>query len=132
MQTDYRETCKEIGRLGATLPTFIRNICRTRIDGTSISVMESHRAVLLDTLAKYTEKYPFCDEYYILLDSYTATQLLCTIEDVFTELKPKRGTTLPGMSFSCKLDNTTNMPKIACLSCKMPGYVSKMIRDGKL
>ena len=62
-EEQYKAECREIGSLGSTLPTWIRNVCRTRIDGTSPRVMEAQKNVIIRRLSQHSKQYDFCEEY---------------------------------------------------------------------
>lgn len=129
MADTYREKCREIGSLGATFPVLVRNICRTRIDGTHISVMEAQRAITMKRLEKFTSKYDFCKVYYTRLDEYEAHRIYALICDIITTYKPRAKSINQQAGFECRMENCTCMPKVACLACKMPRLVIEKMEE---
>lgn len=125
---DYLTQCKEVGSLGATIPTFIRNVCRIRLDGTHIGVMDEQRKIVLRRVNRYTDKYQFCQFYSDILTANTAQDIYGVISELLSEYEhPKR---LQVLGFRCKACDCSYSPKIACLSCKMPKYVMDVLEAG--
>jgi hypothetical protein len=127
----YKNKCKEIGSLGATLPTWIRNICRIRIDGTSPGVMNAQRAVIIERLEKNADKYQFCTEYLEVLEKYSAYDVMATIAELIETKERLNKSKFPGNGFICRVETCNHSPKIACMGCAIPSEILKSLRTGE-
>jgi len=125
MIEDYgRSDFKEIGTLSSIFPSFVRQCCRSRYDGTQIEVLEAYREVAIRTLHRFQKKYTFVDRHLDLLKVYDSSEIVQLIEN-------NPGDSLKEAFYCLATRDNMGLPKRACLHCpKVSGWIKRMEKAG--
>ena len=103
---------KVVGKLSSLFPSYVRQCCRSRFDGTDIYTLEANRTIARKMLMPYVNDYTFAVAHLELFDKWYPPVVLDLIRSMVD---------LPTKGDVCPATMAGTSPKKACLHCPRVG-----------